>query len=227
MALAEVKIEDSPGISEIASRIRRQPQWVLSLVVSSLVHQASERWREAEDLLGVTDEVPVTAWVVRRKSDLLLPGAIPDEDITPDEPTDRASWISFATEQLTTLQSQAARHHARRPRQQLRSPAPVKGASAWALAWSWPKLKLPKVTAPRVIQPQADQVRERLARIRHRLAAAPNHGMGFDELVESSSRLDRITTLLALTQLWHTSELNLEQNHAFGPIWVRPQGIPR
>ncbi len=227
MATLALTPQDNAPITEIASRIRRQPHWVLSLLVSSLVHEASERWRGAQDLLEVTDEVPVTAWVVRRKSDLLLPGAAPEEDVLPEEPIDAAPWLSSATGHLRALQAQAAHLHARRPCLVPKSPAPVKGASPWKLAWSWPKLKIPTAIAPRLIQPEVDPVRERLARIRHRLTSAPLNGLGFDELVDSPQTIDRIMTFLALTQLWHTNELTMEQSHAYGKIWVRPDRLPR
>lgn len=225
MARAETFPEPSAAITDIVSRIRRQPEWVLSLVVSSLVHEASERWREAQDLLQVTDEVPITAWVVRRKSDLLLPGAMPEEDPVVAEPGDAAPWIPQAVDGLTLLQIRAQERHAGHCRIEPGPPPPVKGASPWTLAWSWPKLKIPKLSAPTRIRPEVDPVRERLARIRDRMRSTGSNGIGFDELVGSARTTDRVMTLLALTQLWHRQELALEQSQAYGPIWIRAERI--
>lgn len=226
MTPEELTVEQHHGIAEIASKVRRQPRWILSVLVSSLVHEASERWRETQDLLEVTDEVPVTAWVVRRKSDLLLPGEVSEEEALPEGSTDVAPWIPSAIEQLRRLQENASHCHARSPRLDPMPPAPVKGASPWKLSWSWPKLKAPKSVAPHVIRPEADPVRERLAKIRRRLDAAPYHGIEFNDLIDSPHPTDRIMTLLALTQLWHVNELTLEQTQAFGPIWVRRERTP-
>ncbi len=225
MAIAETIPSPNTGITEIASRVRRHPEWVLSLLVSSLVHEASERWRGAHDLLEVTDEVPITAWVVRRKSDLLLPGATPAEEPGVEEPGDAAPWIPQSVQDLRVLLAQAQERHGGCRRLEPGPPAPVKGATPWTLAWSWPKLKIPKMTTPTRIQPEVDPVRERLARIRDRMKSDGLNGIGFEDLVGSPRTLDRVATFLALTQLWHRRELVLEQTQAYGPIWVRPERI--
>lgn len=225
MAISETVHPRNTGITEIASRVRRHPEWVLSLLVSSLVHEASERWRGAQDLLEVTDEVPITAWVVRRKSDLLLPGAPPAEEPLVEEPGEAAPWIPQAVEELRVLLARAQERHFGCRRIEPGPPPPVKGATPWTLAWSWPKLKRPKVIAPTRIRPETDPVRERLARIRDRMKTIGLNGIGFEELVGSARTTDRVTTLLALTQLWHRQELALDQSQAYGPIWVRAERL--
>ncbi|MHB1953407.1 MAG: hypothetical protein ACYCOU_06620 [Sulfobacillus sp.] len=207
-------------LNEVAARVRRHPEWVLSLAVAGMVRQFALRWQQAENLLDVTDEVPVTAWIVRRKSDLLLPrNEEPENDNETALPQTETSWLGPLISHLQELQTAANKRHRRRTTFRPQKRVSVKGATLWKLAWSWPRIKEVVVQPPQIIRAQTDPIGERLFRVRKQLASDPRW-FSLNELTQSSARRDLVLTILAITQLWHAEEVDLDQRHPYGPVRI-------
>ncbi|PSR33513.1 MAG: hypothetical protein C7B46_09540 [Sulfobacillus benefaciens] len=208
-------------INDLAERVRRHPDMVLSIEVLGLVRHYQARWREAQDLLDVTDEVPVTAWVVRRKSDMLLPRpADPEPEVfDASESEDSALWLSWAVAELQARFQAATQTHRRPPTITPNRVTAVKDASPWKLAWSWPKVK-PLANRPvQIIPPEQDPIGERLRRIRALLQEV-SEPIALTALVDSHMPRETVLTFSAIVQLWHQDEIAVSQNAPFQQVWI-------
>ncbi|MCL4318468.1 MAG: hypothetical protein M1596_01000 [Firmicutes bacterium] len=208
-------------INDLADQVRRHPELVLSLEVLGLVRHYQARWKEAHDLLDVTDEVPVTAWVVRRKSDMLLPRpANQDEEVTDQsQAEDSAFWLSWAVTALQDRFQVAEQTHWRPPTIAPNRVTEVKDATVWKLAWSWPKVKPPANRPVQIIHPEPDPIGDRLRRIRAHLqrVSAP---VALTALMNSNAALETVLTFSAVIQLWHQDEIDVSQIAPFQPVWI-------
>lgn len=207
----------------LADRLRRHPGEARHLRVKAMVASLSERWREAPDMLSVSDEVPVGAWVVRKKVHELLP--------RPEDPADEPDsvwtgavpdWIRAAVAGLAPrLETQALsfprpEHPARE-----RKPAPVKAASTAHLASAWPRLRPPRKLPPVRVNPEPDPLERRLERLRSLLR---ERGRWRFPPAERYSRRETVALFLALLVLWHQGEVGIGQRAWDEPMEVEWNG---
>ncbi|NMP22434.1 hypothetical protein [Sulfobacillus harzensis] len=217
--------EEGLGLYALADRIRRHPELARELQVSALAQEVGEHWREHSDMLAISEEMPVAAWIVKKK----VEGLIRPEEPQVEEPgfdlSLRPPWLDEA---LWVLQEQVQRAAARwdRPGQEIVRPAaPVKDSSPWKLSWAYPNVR-PKPVPPerrvaREVEPLSDHIRslsEAVARLgRVNLQAS----------LADRPRPEWVARFLAAVHLWHTRAVEVEQSAAFAPIHLTPGGERR
>lgn len=211
------------NLQALADRLRRHPREARALRVWELVQTLSERWREAPDMLSISDEVPVGAWVVRKKVWELLPQKEPvDLPAVNSDPGEVPTWIEPAVRSLAECYRQTGLAYARPPIGIERSPAPVKAADAVRLAQSWPRLRAPVVPPEVVVSADEDPLDQRLEQLRRSLHRQgrwlfPPHG-------RPARPAEVVATFLALLILWNQGEVEIAQPAGGGPLEVKWHG---
>ncbi len=207
----------------LASKVRRRPVIARELRLFYLVRFLAKRWRIVRDLQLVSEEAPVTAWIIRRKSDLVLPqkDPEPESEVPTAESRREDVFVRQATEALQGLWAMAQDTYARpvteHPASRYR---PVKGADPEKLAAAWPKLRVKSAAVPqRVVKAESNPLDERISRVLHRL-----HDYGrpltFDMTVEHKNPADIGNTFLAVVHLWHQEAVELNQEKPYDAIWI-------
>ncbi len=216
------------NLRELAVQVRRRPMIVRDLRLLQLVRYLSERWRVVSDLQTVSEEAPVTAWIIRRKSELVLPQPEPEtddaEEQVQDEPGDELTeWASDILRQLYD----SAQGFYFRPRIQepLRPYRPIKGATTQKLMRSWPGLRARKPSVvPRVVQVDTDPLEAVMDRLVCQLEME-HQPLEFDALLKGRQQPSEVTTtFLGMVHLWHRQMLEIEQRQAYDPIWIALRG---
>ncbi|WP_028962986.1 hypothetical protein [Sulfobacillus thermosulfidooxidans] len=211
------------NVQALALKVRRRPLFARELRLLQLVRFLSERWRTVSDLQTVSEEAPVTAWIIRRKSDVVLPQVEPENEpevLEPVEEYDEA-WIEPATMALQQLWHSAQAFYSRPVSLHSAHPyRPIKGATVWKLAWSWPRLRVPKSSIPeRVVTAENDPLEVRMDQFMRRLRSY-ERPVPFELMVNAHQPSEVVTTFLAMVHLWHRQEVQVEQPGAFDPIWI-------
>lgn len=218
---------DAESLPELFELLRRRPWLARELKVYHVVQTMAGRWRDAQDVLEVTDEVPMTAWIVRKKAEVLLPpdpGAQAAEPFEPENDT-RPGWLDHAVFALQRRWEEALRMHERPVGFRPRVRAPVKNPSPWKLAWAYPQVRVKPSTPPQVVHSEPDPIADRWEMIRAELARRGGR-LTFDELPARNPRA-RAGNFVALVQLWQSQEIELVQTDAFGVLWICAPGAPR
>ena len=209
----------SAELRALADQVRRQPHIAREMDVSMLVEEVAGRWREHSDMLQASEEVPVAAWIVRRKVEgLIRPEAEPEEPVALD-PALKPAWVDEGVESLLTLQEAAAMRWPRPMPEQLQSaPSPVKDPSLWKLAWSYPRLRPKIVPPPQVVTRDTDPLDYHIQALWERIV--PGRRLRFLEDLRGRGRDQWVAQFLALVHLWHARRVEAEQEAPFQDLWV-------
>ena len=227
---------DSPGdptpefdgdIARLAAEVRRSPERALAIRAAQVVRFMIGQWREADDLYALTDEMPLTAWVVRKKAAVIVPppaSEAEEDDAAPRDTGDWAEWREFGVRTLKTVYQRGQASWGRDPTIPPRPPAPVKQATVWRLAWSWPRVRPPRVVPPVMVAAEDDPLSRRIERLRAALAESEGPiafgGLGL------SSAVDQVPAFLALLHLWQRDEVAVTQTDSYQEIWMTRGGRP-
>lgn len=203
----------------LAEKIRRQPKLAQEMDVSVLVQQLTGRWRQSANMLGISEEVPVAAWIVRRKVEGLIR---PDDDEVEPQPYNldlRAIWLSEAVERLTMMKTMADRFWSRPSGVPQRlAPAPVKEPSLWKLAWSYPRLLAKPKAAVQTVGRSEVTLANLMRDLLHRLDR--RRTMVLHDELKDQSREKWAGTFLAAVHLWHQQIVDLYQGEAYAPLVI-------
>ena len=215
-------------IQALALKVRRSPMLARELHLVYLVQFVSERWREAADLQTVSDEAPVTAWIIRRKSDLVLPQRqVAGEDALEESGADGtdALWLAGAVQGLRSVFEAAQMYHGHASHSGDHEVYhPVKGADLLKLVGSWPQLRPPKpAIAPQLVRDDEyplEQRMEWLLRTLHQRAGL----VGFRDVADSPQPGEVVGAFLAVVHLWHQNQIAVHQDSAYDEIWLDAGG---
>ncbi len=219
-------VEWVDDVNALALRVRKDPVVARELTLLHLVRNLSQRWRIVHDLQVVSDEAPVTAWIIRRKSDVVLPQKEPEAESNSslDKNTREEDFLREAVHTLHDLWSLGQEIYSRPVSvQSERRYRPIKGADLGKLARSWPKLRVrTRAVAPRVIKAESDPLDAKIAQIMNRLS---EYGcpLSFDTTIEDKSPQSISTTFLAMIHLWHYKTVELNQENPYDTIWITLQ----
>ena len=203
----------------LADKIRRQPQLAQDMDVSLLVSELSGRWHRYHNMLEASDEVPVAAWIVRRKVEGLVRPPSEEPESEPFDEERRPPWLRESIE-ILQLCGQDAQRYLGRPVATLMAapPPPVKDATLWKLAWSYPKVKKKEQPVVRTVarpsRPLGDYVRQLL----RRLAGKPRLVLQIE--LNGEAREQWVAAFLAAVHLWHGRVVQLQQTEPFGFLVV-------
>ncbi|MCY0877630.1 MAG: hypothetical protein OWU84_01615 [Firmicutes bacterium] len=218
-----VEPQDGLDLKALAEQIRRRPQLACDMDVSELAEWVRNRWRAYSDLLQSSEEVPTAAWIVRKKAEgLVRPEPSEEEPAAPVVGEARPAWVSQAAAALEAQAVRASRYLAGPPRGGPSSPRPVRGASPWTLAWSYPRLPPAPRMRTHVVPRRYDSLKEEMNQVLRHLQE--DGSTSFEELARGQPWPRRVGQFLAIVHLWHQQRILVEQREAFGPLWL---GLPR
>jgi hypothetical protein len=207
-------MEFDGNLAELTARIRLHPETARDLRVLELVRVMRAKWAREPDPVEACDEFPGTAWVVRRKVEMVLPRP-PREEASPVEaPAADRTWVEPAVESLRHLFAAASAYHFRPPgpRRVTRS---VSGASAARLVAAWPRVR-PRPAPPMVrVAAEADPITDRIGRWRTLLRAGPVRFPWPDE-----PRSEVVGMFVALLGLWASGEVVVRQEQPYALLDV-------
>ncbi|CAB1128697.1 conserved protein of unknown function [Candidatus Hydrogenisulfobacillus filiaventi] len=209
-------------LAGLARQLKAQPHKARDLVLRAVVARATRRWRTAPDPLAWSDEMPLCAWMVKRKSQAVLPGAEADEEPSaPPEPApDPLPWRQ-AGAALAALAREGARLRYRPPAPP-RQPPPVAGADPARLAAAFPRLRPRPLPPPRVVVRPPLLLPDVMARLEAALAAGGIYDLEALcpalNLCSRGERGARAAVFLAAVVLWHQGRITARQSEPFGPI---------
>ncbi len=207
------------NLIQLTERLRRHPEEAKTLNVHEFVHAMVEKWRTDRDLIEVSEEVPQTAWVVRRKVEMLLPAPKPppeDPMESAPDPDARRDWVTPAVATLKRAQAEALRYHFRPRSSQPPRFRPIRGRQIGELPLAWPKLKRRISPPPTRVYREVDPVGARLRRwqewlSREEPARFPPPDWPREEVVRM---------FIALLTLWSNGEVVIDQAGTFNPLEV-------
>jgi segregation and condensation protein A len=184
----------------------------------------AEKWQGQEDPVAASDEVPVTAWIVRRKVEMTLPGLAPETpESTDGEGLDVAvdgslgEWIPRALVELVNLQRESQLSHFRPRAEWPTALHPVRGASLSGLSDAWPRVIRAPSPRPTTVKREVDPLAQRLAVWRSWLSARPMVAFPAPEL----ARRETVGMFVALLALWSEGEVAIAQPHPFARLEVQ------
>ncbi len=220
------EMADEPRVSAdlraLADQVRRQPQIARDMDVSVLVDEVAGRWREHSNMLQASEEVPVAAWIVRRKVEGLIRPEAEPEDPVPLDPALKPAWVDEGVEVLASRRDAASQRCPRpEPQPLTRAPAPVKDPSLWKLAWSYPRLRPKAAPETRVVARETDPLDYHMRTLWDRIPSGRR--MRFLEDLRGRGRDQWVAQFLALVHLWHARRVEAEQTAAFHEVWVERQ----
>ncbi len=210
------------NLARLTERLRRHPEEAKALNVHDFVCAMVETWRGERDLSQVSDEVPQTAWVVRRKVEVLLPAPEPPAE----DGTESASespvrdWVDLAVANLKHIQAAALRYHFRPRGAWPPRSRPVRGRQITELPSAWPKLKRRTSPPPSRVYRDVDPLVERVRRWREWLSREEPARFPPPEW----SREEVVRMFIALLTLWSNGDVVIEQAGTFHPLEVRRAG---
>ncbi|MDA8193296.1 MAG: hypothetical protein M0Z53_04765 [Thermaerobacter sp.] len=206
-------------IARLADRIRRHPEIVREIAVHSLVLRMARHWRTADDMLEVTGEVPVTAWIVRRKAEGVLGLENPagaEDDVAAS--ASAAAWLTSGREILQDLIQSRGLRWGRPAIWPGPVRIPVKDPSLGKLRAAWPPVRSRPISSPQVIEADPDPLEGRIADLRQRLRQS-RQPLRLASLVLDSGHL--VSHFLAIVHLWHWGEAEVEQARPYAEVWIR------
>jgi chromatin segregation and condensation protein Rec8/ScpA/Scc1 (kleisin family) len=219
--VAQLKLEGYQGtLVDLATHLRRRRIDPLSFSATELIRQLRARWRGAEipSLNEVAEELPVAAWVVRRKGLGLIPGS--REEPEPEPAEDVPPWDALPV--LTEwLKARAVAAHAWGGVARWPEPAPplIPDATPWRLLWAWPPGRLPRGRpAPQVVM-RTHPLWRRGLRLIHWLSRQPKGGI-LQDWMTGRTREEQVDVLLVLLSLWARRRVELSQAAPYGPLKV-------
>ena len=219
--MAVLKIQGYQGsLSDLASHLRRRRIDALTISARELVEQLREAWQPVDipSFDEVADELPVAAWVVRRKGQSLIPGSVEEEG---EEPPAAAPWAALV-ELVGVLMDRYPAAYARYGPPRWPSPPPpeIHDATPWRLRWAWPPGRpAPRRPAPEVVLPGEPLWRRGLL-VAHWLRRQRGQGR-YAELAESLAPDEQVDLFLIVLALWARRRLSLDQREAYGPLTIR------
>ena len=205
-------------LASLTERLRRHPEEVRGLSVLRLVQTMVERWNAKSDPVASSDEVPATAWVVRRKIEMALPRPVASElaEVIEEQAQPSRSWLAPAMAQLEGLRRQANMLHLREPSAWPERLRPVSGRPIASLPEAWPRLKSKRIPAPTKIYREDDPIADRMQRWRHWL----EHEAAVSFPSAQMGRIEVVSMFIALILLWSAGEVNVEQAQVYAPLEV-------
>jgi chromatin segregation and condensation protein Rec8/ScpA/Scc1 (kleisin family) len=220
--VAGLKLQGYQGsLVDLATHLRRHRLDPLAISAVELVRQLRAHWQVAgpPGLDEVADELPIAAWVVRRKGARLIPGN--EDPPEPELPPEEAPWAGL--EPLSAwLQHRQAAAYAQGgvPRWPLPPPAEVPDATPWRLRWAWPPGRIRKPRAAPEVLVRSDPLWRRGLYVAHWLRRRPGGGR-FDELTEGMGRSEQVDVFLVLLSLWARRRVQMMQPGAYAPLVIR------
>lgn len=203
-------------IVQLADQIRRHPEMVRQIGVYDLVVTMASHWRIAEDVLDVTDQVPLTAWIVKRKAQGVLVEPDDDGDVDSEDDKDVAPWLMDAVNYLTRLASDRLPRFGRMVGWLGPVRVPIKDPNVWKLSWSWPQLRVRVTPTPRIISAKVDPLDDQIVQLQRRLGECD----GPWKLSEWKDTGSPVSRFLAVVHLWHRGAAEAQQADSYAEIWV-------
>lgn len=213
------------NLGELTARVRLHPDEARNLRVLELVRVMRAKWTAEPDPVEACDEFPGTAWLVRRKVEMMLPRPPRDErsEEAPNVPVVDAGFLDEAVGALRRLHAEAGAYRFR----PLADPAPkhrsVVGANPERLAMAWPRLR-PRPAPPVVrIKAELDPITDRVERWRMLLRTGR---VRFPRPQEP--RREVVGMFVALMGLWAGGEVVVRQTEPYSPLEVEsraPGGV--
>lgn len=205
-------------LASLTERLRRHPEEVRALSVLRLVQTMVERWNAKSDPVASSDEVPATAWVVRRKIEMALPRPASSElaEAIEEEPQPSRSWLAPAIAQLECLRRQANMLHLRERSAWPQHLRPVSGRPIASLPEAWPRLKSKRIPSPTKIYREDDPIADRMQRWRHWL----EHEAAVSFPSAQMGRIEVVSMFVALILLWSAGEVNVKQAQVYAALEV-------
>lgn len=213
-------------IEKLVAILRRHPDEARQLQALVIVQSMSQQWRDAESVLDITDEVPLTAWVVRKKAESLLPRPQEDaiaETINPYDNVAWQQWLMETREGLEELFAASKQYHGgdRNSRHVLIRPG-IKGASLGKLMASWPKLRPKKAPTPRIVAVDSDPLGVRIERVQQ-IVRETGERVSFAFLNQEPTAQEIVGNFLAVIHLWNQRIINVSQAYSYGDIWLEAE----
>jgi chromatin segregation and condensation protein Rec8/ScpA/Scc1 (kleisin family) len=215
--LEEGEVTSDPSLRQVAETIKRKPDQARAVEVHPLVVGLAHRWRRAEDLLAPGDEVSLTAWVIRKKAEWLLPRPEPAQ-ASPSAPEVDPGWVSEAVRRLQAVWEEAARRHGRPCSLSLPRFPKLLGADVARLSQSWPVAPRRARSRPVVRLRLGQAPEERLTALRRRLEELGSFRFPWPGL---GGRDEVVAWFVALLALWAGGEVELSQGEPWQPLEVR------
>lgn len=203
-------------LQALYDRIRRQPALAREMDVSLLAQEVAGRWREHSDMIQASEEVPVAAWIVRKKVEGLVRPDKPEPETEGFDPGLRPVWLEEAVGHLKD-QAVVGEAFLSRERESLkRPPAPVKDPSVWKLNWSYPMLTPKKAPPVQTVAPGPEPLEHQMRRLMSRLAQQKS--LVLQEELNGKPKDQWVASFLAVVHLWHVQTLNATQSEPFRAI---------
>lgn len=204
------------NLAGLTARIRRHPDEARHLRVLELVRTMRDKWTAEPDPVDACDEFPSTAWLVRRKVEMVLPRP-PREDaetLAEAAPAD-TGFLGEAVEALRRRYQEASAYHFRMAAPPTGVHRSVAGATLQRLAAAWPRLRSRPV--PPVVRVKADEdpIVDRVERWRQLLRGGP---VRFPRPREARSEV--VGMFVALLGLWAGGEVHIRQEQPYSPLEV-------
>jgi chromatin segregation and condensation protein Rec8/ScpA/Scc1 (kleisin family) len=216
-------LEEFDGnLIRLTERLKRHPEEARQLHALKLVQTMVEKWNAQDDPVESSDEVPATAWVVRRKIEMVLPRPALAEPAEPESLASPAvtdsdhAWLEPAIACLRHLRANTSRHHERPRGEWPKARHPVRGRSIETLPRAWPRLKPRTTAAPTTVLRETDPLPKRVERWRQ--ALAPGRPVFFPD--EQTPRQEVVGMFIALLLLWSSGEVSVHQHAMFEPLEV-------
>jgi chromatin segregation and condensation protein Rec8/ScpA/Scc1 (kleisin family) len=220
--VAELKLGGYQGsLLDLATHLRRRRLDPLTISATELVRQLRSGWRtpRVPSLDMVADELPVAAWVVRRKGLRLIPGSADDPE--PDESPPDPPWAALPALTEWLRQQYGANHTWGGP---ARWPDPlppeIPDATPWRLRWAWPPGRAPRPTPPPAVVVRTHPLWRRGLYVVHWLRRRPGGGT-FQELARARPRPEQVDMLLVILALWARRRIAVGQDAPYGPLRVQ------
>lgn len=223
---AQALTDDFDGdLFRLTERLRRHPEEVRTIKALNLVRTMVEKWYAQDDPVESSDEVPITAWVVRRKIEMVLPALQSAGEAVDTAPAADAlpltrDWIGPAITALQAANQVRLGYHLRSASAWPKPLRPVSGRNWPDLAQAWPNLKPKRATPSTVVRRDPDPIASRIARWHAWLAA--------DSTVRfpaaSMDRTEVVALFIALMLLWAGGDVDIQQTAAFTALEVTGHG---
>lgn len=206
-------------MNELAEQIRRQPQLAQTVNVAQLVQDLAGRWRQLTDMIDASEEVPVAAWIVRRKVEGLVRPELEGVEEAVFDAGLRPLWLDEAVGLLKTSFEDAARFGSRSAESAPQPlPAPVQDPSVWKILWSYPKLRVRPAIPVTVVRPSEWPLARVMGDWLDRLAGRPR--LLLHEEMAGRPRQEWAAAFVAVVHLWHEQSVELTQEQPFAPLVI-------
>jgi chromatin segregation and condensation protein Rec8/ScpA/Scc1 (kleisin family) len=206
------------SLEELVSRIRSRRLDPLNIDAHQMVTQCRTGWKDAVSVDEVADDLPKAAWVLHRKGQSVLPGAIEVEEPEPVA-EDAEPWVRPAALLLRAYFETVPQGSGGAPRWPDALPRPPRDATPYRLAMAWPPGRPRREDPPPALVVPPEALWRRGLSLVRRLRARP-HTTGWEELVAGQDIAGRVETFGILMALWARQRVELRQSVPFGPLTV-------